>query len=70
MTLSSYSYEDRRKLRRAFVSGGPLICPACGVDLDRRPVRPRTDVSYVRERLWVSCPRCHASAVLDRRESA
>lgn len=47
----------------------PLACPRCHVPLDRREVLPRTDVSYVRDRVWVTCPSCHRSAVLDRRES-
>lgn len=38
--------------------------------MDRREVPPRPDVSYVRDRVWVVCPRCHAAAVLDRREAA
>ena len=63
-------YEDaqHRALHAAFVEGRALLCPVCGSGLDRRPVPPRPDVSYVRERLWVSCPRCHLGTVLDRRE--
>ena len=44
-----------------------LVCPRCGSPLDRRPIPPRPDVSYVRTRLWVVCPGCHRSAVVDRR---
>lgn len=64
----TYTLEERRSLRRALVSGEPLLCPACGTFLDRREVPPRADVSYVRDRVWVVCPECHGSAVLDRRE--
>lgn len=55
-------------LHEAFLEGRDLRCPECGSELDRRAVPPRRDVSYVRERLWVSCPRCHRTTVLDRRE--
>ena len=63
-----FSDDDHAALRDAFLDGRPLECPAGHGPLDRRPVPPRRDVSYVRERLWVSCPVCHRSAVLDRRE--
>jgi hypothetical protein len=64
------SFDDvqRRALHAAFMDGAPLLCPVCETPLDRREVPPRTDVSYVRDRLWVSCPACHRTAVLDRRE--
>ena len=66
----SEPYEDahHRALHEAYMDGEALRCPECGSELDRRAVPPRKDVSYVRERLWVSCPRCHRSTVLDRRE--
>lgn len=65
----SYSGEEHRRLRRSFLLGERLECPRCRVELDRRAVPPRPDVSYVRNRLWVSCSRCHATAVLDEREA-
>ena len=57
-----------QRLRRAFADGGMLECPVCSVPLDRRPVNPRPDVSYVRFRVVLACPRCHRWAVLDRSE--
>jgi hypothetical protein len=63
-----YSDEEHAVLRAAYLDGAALECPAGHGPLDRRPVPPRVDVSYVRERLWVSCPICHRSTVLDRRE--
>jgi len=69
MTRSkSYTSDHRNQLHRAFLDGIPLHCPECGAALDRRAVPPRKDVSYVRERLWVSCPACQRTTVLDRRE--
>lgn len=63
-----YTEAEARSLASAFRSGDALICPRCAAALDRRPVPPRRDVSYVRDRLWVTCARCHLSAVLDRRQ--
>jgi hypothetical protein len=60
---------EARALAAAMDEGRPLTCPRCGTALDRRPVPPRRDVSYVRDRLWLVCPQCHATGVLDRRET-
>lgn len=54
-------------LERALREGGALDCPDCAVPLDRRPVPPRRDVSYVRDRVWLVCSRCASTVVLDRR---
>lgn len=59
---------ERRALGAALRSGEGLECPRCGTGLDRREVPPRPDVSYVRHRVWVTCPSCHRSAVLDRKQ--
>lgn len=63
-----FDSEDQRALRAAYREGSSLVCPACDVALDERPVPPRPDVSYVRNRLWVTCPSCQRSVVLDRRQ--
>lgn len=65
---ADFEPDDQRALRLAFREGAPLVCPLCDVALDRRPVPPRRDVSYVRDRLWVNCPSCHRRVVLDRRQ--
>lgn len=62
-----YAPPAEREIERAFRADEALVCPDCAVALDRRPVPPRPDVSYVRDRLWLVCPSCHASLVLDRR---
>ena len=63
-----FAPEDRRHLTKALKAGEELVCPRCQGGLDRREVRPRADVSYVRDRVWVTCPTCHLSTVLDHRE--
>lgn len=63
-----FSAEARDSLRESFRNGEALECPDCKVPLDRRRVPPRSDVSYVRDRLVVTCPLCHGHLVLDRRE--
>lgn len=65
---ADFEPDDQRALRFAFREGVALVCPSCDVALDARPVPPRSDVSYVRDRLWVTCPSCHRSVVLDRRQ--
>lgn len=64
----SYGSRDAAEMRRAFRSGEAVECPRCGVAMDRRPVPPRTDVSYVRDRVWLLCPGCRGTLVMDRRE--
>lgn len=59
--------EDRiRESDRGRDSDGVLACPHCEAPLEQRSVSPRSDVSYVRERLWLICGACGRSAVLDR----
>ncbi len=65
----SYSPDEVRALAAALDGGHPLLCPRCSTALDRRPVPPRPDVSYVRDRIWLVCPGCHGTGVLDRRET-
>jgi hypothetical protein len=64
----SFTDEEAKELARAFMAGASLLCPRCAVPMDARAVPPRRDVSYVRDRVWLVCPRCHRTAVLDRRE--
>lgn len=64
----SYSSEAARAMRRAYHAGEEVRCPRCRVAMDRRRVPPRRDVSYVRDRVWLTCPACRGTLVLDRRE--
>ena len=63
-----FTDDETHRLSAAFRGGRPLDCPRCASALDPRPVPPRRDVSYVRRRMWVTCPRCHCSIVLDERQ--
>jgi hypothetical protein len=64
-----YTHADEREIEDAFRAGDALTCPRCGATLDLRPVPPRTDVSYVRERLIVVCSSCHRTHVLDLKQA-
>ena len=64
----SFTDEEARRLTRTLLAGGSLLCPHCGIPLDRTPVPPRPDVSYVRDRLWLVCGPCSRSVVLDRHD--
>ncbi len=64
-----FTQDELRALAAALGGGRPLTCPRCATPLDRRPVPPRRDVPYVRDRLWLVCPACHSTGVLDRRET-
>jgi hypothetical protein len=66
---TSYSTDEVRALAAALDRGRPLLCPRCATPLDRRPIAPRPDVPYVRDRIWLVCPGCRATGVLDRREA-
>ncbi len=63
-----FNAEQTAGLARTFWAGKPPHCPECGTRLDERSVPPRADVSYVRNRVWLVCPACHRTAVIDRRE--
>ena len=64
----SFTEEEGHRLSRALEAGEVLACPRCAVPLDRRAVPPRRDVSYVRDRLWLTCAVCHRTIVLDVRD--
>lgn len=63
-----FTEEERRALGASLRSGAPLECPRCGAALDRREVPPRPDISYVRDRVWVTCTSCRRTGVLDRKQ--
>jgi hypothetical protein len=66
-TPEGFTRGEELALREALHEGRVAMCPECAVALDEWPVRPRPDVSYVRDRLWLVCPSCRRSVVLDRR---
>jgi hypothetical protein len=61
-----YTPAERHALERTVAHGG-RECPRCGGALETRDVPPRSEVSYVRDRVWLLCGACGGSAVLDRR---
>lgn len=63
-----FTHAEIRALAGTLAAGRPLACPRCSAVLDRRIVPPRRDVSYVRDRVWLVCPSCHATGFLDRSE--
>ena len=67
-TPGTFTRDQLATLGESVRAGRHPSCPACGASLDERSVPPREDVSYVRDRVWLVCPSCHRSAVLDRRE--
>jgi hypothetical protein len=44
---------------------GTPRCPSCSVPLLSRRIPPRDDVAYVRHRLWLLCPECGRSALVE-----
>jgi len=64
----AFTEAESRQLGQDLASGQTLSCPHCAVALDRRDVPPRREVSYVRDRVWLTCPKCHRTVVLDRRD--
>jgi hypothetical protein len=58
---------EERLLKEALDGGKPPLCPRCRSAMVRRDVRPRADVSYVRDRIWLTCERCRRTAVLERK---
>ena len=66
-TPEAFTHEQVRELGRDVRAGVRPACPVCAVPLDERSVPPREDVSYVRDRVWLVCPSCRRSAVVDRR---
>jgi hypothetical protein len=66
-TPDAFSHEQVRDIARAVRESVRPACPVCHVPLDETAVPPRMDVSYVRDRVWLVCPSCRRSAVVDRR---
>ncbi|TFH66698.1 MAG: hypothetical protein E4G90_02200 [Gemmatimonadales bacterium] len=58
---------EEETLREQLTEGGSPECPSCGTPLRLTPVPPRSDVSYVRNRLLLECASCAFRVVLDRK---
>ena len=66
-TPEPFSPSQVHELGRAVRTGERPRCPVCSVMVDETAVPPREDVSYVRDRVWLVCPSCHRTAVVDKR---
>jgi hypothetical protein len=55
-----------KALRRQVKTGRIPECPKCGALLRVIPIPPRSDVSYVRDRVLLMCDSCGLKVVLDR----
>jgi len=67
MPTGPFTASENAALEEASRAGEAALCPRCAVPMDRRAIPPREDVAYVRERLWLVCPGCRRTAVLDVR---
>lgn len=65
--MSNFSFDKREqeRLRAAVQAGQEAVCPRCERKLDSRRVEPRRDVSYVRDRVWLTCGHCDISLMID-----
>lgn len=62
---TDYDAEERAALLAQLDEGRRARCPRCGCALERTEVPPRSDVGYVRRRVWLICSRCDRMVVLD-----
>ncbi len=53
-------------IRAALAGGSEPVCPRCGGRFDHTDVPPRSDVPYVRDRIWLICASCGDGLVMDR----
>jgi hypothetical protein len=67
-SAKAFTPDDEAELAASLRTGAPPSCPRCDVSLDVWPVPPRHDVSYMRDRVRLVCPRCLRTAVLERRD--
>jgi len=58
---------EERALREQLEEGVPPECPRCKTVLATTLVPPRSDVSYVRNRVLLMCGSCDMKVVLDRK---
>jgi len=62
--------EERRRLAEAVARGEPARCPRCGARMAINPIAPSRALPYVRRRIWLICPACRHSVVVDVRPRA
>ena len=60
-----YTREEVADLARNARDGRPLVCPRCSEPLQAQEISPRSEVAYVRSRIWWVCHGCRRSAILE-----
>lgn len=65
MTPANYTRTEERALAAALAGAGEVRCPRCEVPMERRELPPLAGFAYVRRRIWLTCPGCRRSVVLD-----
>jgi hypothetical protein len=60
--------EEATRVRASWATGAAVVCPRCDIVLDPSPVPPRSDVSYVRDRVILVCRSCGGSTAVERRD--
>jgi hypothetical protein len=64
-----YTRDEEARLAREMSEGRGPRCPRCGATLRVQDVGEAEGVSYVRDRVWLTCEGCRRSIVLDRRRT-
>ena len=67
MTPANYTRDEEERLLRALREGAGRMCPRCGRKLASQDVPPKSQLPYVRDRVWLICDTCQRSVVVDRR---
>ncbi len=63
----SANSREEGTLRKQLAGGASPVCPRCATPLRVTSVPPRSDVSYVRSRVVLTCESCGLKAALDRK---
>ena len=64
--MDPYRDREKRELLRALSGGAENpVCPRCGGTCAVIRTRPRSDVSYVRDRVLIRCSACLRNLAVD-----
>jgi hypothetical protein len=65
---AQYDAPEQQLIRDAVDAGTIPECPRCAVKMNRRAIGGGSfGLGYARQRDWLICPRCHRSAIFDRK---
>jgi hypothetical protein len=64
---ANFTTQEEQELEAAMARRETPSCPRCSGAFTLQSVPPRSDVPYVRDRIWLVCEGCGRSALLDRR---